>query len=141
MAMNAKISEMVDVLVVLGGTHVVLIRRAKPPYMDRLVMAGGHVEDDDASLEEACARELFEEINLVVAPEDLALLCVLDDPGRDPRKPTRSTVFVAEGPLAWFDTCTAGSDALELALVPLSELTPAAVGFDHWQAIAMYQSR
>ncbi len=123
----------VDVVVLCNG-GVVLIRRNKPPFMDRLVLPGGHVEDSDVSLAAACCRELAEEIGLKVAPEQLKLLTVLDAKDRDPRPERRvSIVFMVK--LTELPILTAGSDALEVEVVELDSITQDMVGFDHYQAI------
>jgi ADP-ribose pyrophosphatase YjhB (NUDIX family) len=83
--MERKLVLTVDGLVTLAHQEIVLIRRAKPPFMDKLVMPGGHVEASDVSIPAACARELEEEIGCRLNPADLQLLCVLDRPDADPR--------------------------------------------------------
>ncbi len=123
----------VDAIVLCNG-GVVFIRRKKPPFMDRLVLPGGHVEDSDVSLAVACCRELAEEIGLKVVPEQLKLLTVLDAKDRDPRPERRvSVVFMVK--LAELPPLTAGSDALEIEVVGLDSMTQTMVGFDHYQAI------
>jgi len=47
----------VDGAVTVEGRDLVLIRRAKPPCEDRLVLPGGHVEETDATLVAACPCE------------------------------------------------------------------------------------
>ena len=123
----------VDVVVLCNG-GVVLIRRKKPPFMDRLVLPGGHVEDSDVSLAVACCRELVEEIGLKVVPEQLKLLTVLDAKDRDPRPERRvSIVFMVK--LTERPLLTAGSDALKVEVVELDSITQVMIGFDHYQAI------
>lgn len=120
--------------VVLCKKTVVLIRRSKPPFMDCLVLPGGHVEETDVSLQAACCRELAEEIGFTVAPEQLELLTTLDAHDRDPRPGRRiSIVFVVR--LTELPPLTAGSDALRLELVELNSITPSMIGFDHFLAI------
>lgn len=132
----SHITVMVDGLVTIAGTKAVFIQRAKPPFMEKLVMPGGHVESEDESLTSACARELEEEIGLVVSPESLRLLTVLDTKGRDPRKPTLSVVFTidlsSEDLLA---SCVAGSDAKKIVIRDLASLNSEEVGFDHFKAV------
>lgn len=124
----------VDALVLFQG-RVVMIRRTKPPFQDKLVFPGGHVEEMDASLAAACCRELEEEVGLIVPAESLSLLMVLDDPNRDPR-PGRRISVVYRVTLEELPNLTAGSDAASVELVDLSTLTPDLVGFDHYLAIA-----
>ncbi len=126
--------------VVLCKDMVVLIRRSKPPFMDCLVLPGGHVEESDASLKTACCRELAEEIGLTVAPEQLELLTTLDAHDRDPRPGRRiSVVFVVK--LTELPPLTAGSDALSLEVLELSSITQTMIGFDHFLAIMSVNSK
>ncbi len=123
----------VDIVVVCKN-KIVLIRRSKPPFMDRLVLPGGHVEESDANLRAACCREVAEEIGLEIAPEQLELLTVLDAADRDPRPERRiSIVFMVK--LTELPLLTAGSDALKVEVVELDSLTQKMVGFDHFLAI------
>lgn len=127
---------MVDIVVTVERSAVLLIARAKPPFMDRLVMPGGHVEADDASLATAAARELAEEVGLVIDSNEFHWFMCLDTPGRDPRYDTASVVYHVDVSAAVAAQAVAGSDALALALYPINELTPAQLGFDHWLAIS-----
>lgn len=131
----------VDLVVVVEG-HLVLERRAYPPFMDRLVLPGGHVDLTDQSLAHAASRELLEETGLKVSPYDLRLLTVLDDPDRDPRGRYVSVVFYAELATAVDRLRTrAASDAREIVIRPLHEIRPDDMGFDHYLAVAAYIGR
>ncbi len=126
----------VDGAVVVDGTDVVMIRRAKEPCADRLVLPGGHVEETDLTLADACARELAEEVGLVIDPARLALLAMLDKPGADPRYPRRlSVVFRADISREEYSRMSAGSDAASLELATIATLASEQVGFDHFDAI------
>jgi len=133
----------VDGLITLAGEDVVLIRRAKPPFMDKLVMPGGHVEAEDVSMSVACARELEEEIGFKVDPGTLSLLCVLDHPEADPRPRRRvSLVYTLDLPdRDLYEQFVAATDARELVLRPLMEITSEEIGFDHFQAILALRRR
>lgn len=126
----------VDILVTIAKKEVLLIKRAKPPFEDRLVMPGGHVEDGE-ELCVAAARELEEETRLTVSSESLSSLLVLDRIDRDPRPGHRvSHVF-------WIDLvdrtqvemCRAESDAKEIVIRSIDSLVESEIGFDHWLAI------
>ncbi|OGL63651.1 hypothetical protein A2839_00750 [Candidatus Uhrbacteria bacterium RIFCSPHIGHO2_01_FULL_47_10] len=126
----------VDILVTIAQKDVLLIRRAKHPFEDRLVMPGGHVEDGE-ELCEAAARELEEETRLTVSSKDLSPLLILDAIDRDPRPGRRvSHVF-------WIDlldrtlveTCRAESDAREIVIRSIDSLVESEIGFDHWLAL------
>ncbi len=122
--------------IVTDGQSVVLIRRAKAPFEDRLVLPGGHFEPTDVSLAAACARELEEEVGLIFDPDKLKFLTVLDSPGRDPRPGKRvSVVFLAKITGAILRQLVPGSDAKEIVLRQISEIIPSEIGFDHYQAI------
>lgn len=132
----------VDILVTIAKKEVLLIKRAKPPFEDRLVMPGGHVEDGE-ELCVAAARELEEETRLTVSSKDLVALLVLDAIDRDPRPGRRvSHVF-------WIDLvdrslvemCRAESDAKEIVIRSLDSLTVNEIGFDHWLAIENIKRR
>lgn len=126
----------VDIVVTVEQTAVLLIKRAKPPFMDRLVLPGGHVDATDMSFAQAAARELFEEVGLKVAPEALSFLMKLDAPGRDPRYDTESAVYTINVSHVIAAQAQAGSDARELVFCSINSLKPADMGFDHWLAIS-----
>ncbi len=126
-----------DAVVTLGGTGVVMIRRAKAPFQDKLVLPGGHVEEGEDVLA-ACVRELEEEVGLKVSSGQLKLLTVLDEPERDPRPGRRmSVVYHVALPESAREQLYAGSDAREIVVRGLGTVEPAEVGFDHWRAINM----
>ena len=125
-----------DGLVTIQGKKIVLIKRAKEPFLDKLVMPGGHVESDDSSVAIACARELEEEIGLQIDPQNLKLLTVLDSPDRDPR-PGRLISIVYRIDLESEPLLKAATDAKEVVIRNLNELTANEIGFDHWQAIKL----
>jgi len=132
----------VDAAITVDVTRVVLIRRAKPPFQDKLVLPGGHVDETDATLVDACVRELAEEIGLVIGVDRLSLLTVLNEPGADPRYASRvSVVFHANVSAAEFASLRAGSDAASLELAELATLYRSQVGFDHYDAVLALRDR
>jgi len=123
----------VDVVIELAdreGRPVVLIDRRNPPL--GYALPGGFV-DVGESVEQAAARETFEETGLRV--DRLRLLGVYSDPGRDPRGHTVSVVFVGAGS----GIPSPGDDAADVVLVD-PENPPATV-FDHDRILADYCSR
>ncbi len=131
----------VDLALTVNGVYLVLIKRAKPPFMDKLVLPGGHVEDGE-TLAAACAREAFEEIGFCVNPSTLRLLMVLDDPKRDPRPGRRvSAVFTIDVALHALSALAAGSDAASLELRKIATLKSEEVGFDHFEAVKLLARR
>lgn len=101
--------------IIFKGDAVVLIRRKNPPFKGGYALPGGFVEEDE-TVEAACVREAKEETGLDV--QNLQLVGVYSDPGRDPRGRTVSFAFLGEADLA---DLQAGDDAAEAALV------------EHWQ--------
>jgi 8-oxo-dGTP diphosphatase len=115
---------------------ILLIERAKPPFLGTLSLPGGHVESSDRSPEAACVRELREETGIRVEAEELKLLTVLADPGRDPRPGNRvSIVYALRLPSRRLSGLKAGSDARRVRIVPAKRLRPEQIAFDHWKAI------
>jgi 8-oxo-dGTP diphosphatase len=108
-----------------GALHVLLVRRAAPPYAGRYAIPGGFVHEDE-SLEAAARRELAEETG--VGDVYLEQLYSFGDPGRDPRG---RVVTVAYFALIAADHARlqAGTDAAEARWFPLADLPP--LGFDH----------
>lgn len=90
MARPATPSLTVDCVAFDARGRVLLIRRAKPPFAGHHALPGGFV-DLGETVEAACRRELEEETGL--AAEELVLVGVYSDPGRDPRGPTVSIAF------------------------------------------------
>jgi 8-oxo-dGTP diphosphatase len=70
-----------DAVIVLDG-EVVLLERAHSPFEGSWVLPGGLVEPDETA-QEACVREVNEEVGLDVAVEEFVGL--YDDPDRDER--------------------------------------------------------
>ncbi len=108
-----------------GALHVLLVRRAAPPFPGRHAIPGGFVHEDE-SLETAARRELAEETG--VRDVYLEQLYTFGDPGRDPRGRVVTVAYFAliasdETPLA------AGTDAAEARWFPVASVPPLA--FDH----------
>ena len=110
-----------------GRWHVLLIRRARPPFQGRFALPGGFLDVEKEDLETTARRELHEETGLT-APADMPLLGVYSRPGRDPRGHTVTGVW-----LALYDwpppEPVADDDAAAAAWVPVEEAGPLA--FDH----------
>jgi len=77
----------VRAVLVTPASQILLIRRERPGIATYWVLPGGHVEADDATLEDALRREVLEE--LAVVPEVHGLIQVLDDAGE------RQHIFLA----------------------------------------------
>ena|SRR3989338_4203183 len=126
----------VDIAVTIGRTKIILIERTKPPFMDKLVMPGGHVEPTDETFAAACAREAREEIGLAVSPADLHFLTTIEG-NNDPRPGHHTShVFTIDfSSLEVLGICAAGSDAKAIHIRELASIKPEEIGFDHLQAI------
>ena len=107
---------------------ILLIKRKNEPY--GWALPGGFV-DYGETVEAAAIREALEETGLDIL--NLRLVGCYSDPQRDPRQHTISTVFAAKAA----GIPTAGDDAAEVAVVPLSSL-PDQLCFDHEKIIADY---
>lgn len=114
------------VIEVPGG--IVLVRRADPP--EGWALPGGFVEADE-TVEEAAVREALEETGIAVTLE--GLLGVYSEPGRDPRGPTVSVVFVGRGE----GTPRGGSDAAWAGIFDPRAL-PRPMAFDHERIVRDY---
>ena len=117
----------VDIIIETAG-GIVLIERKNDPK--GWALPGGFV-DYGETLEAAAMREALEETSLRVT--DLRLLGCYSDPGRDPRRHTISTVYVARAS----GIPAAADDAADLAVFSLNEL-PAVLCFDHRKILDDY---
>ncbi len=119
-----------DVVVTTTNGHVLLIERGWDPHKGQWALPGGHVDPGETS-RTAAARELAEETDVYVAPEELTQVGVYDAPDRDPRGRYVTTAYhrlVTPG-----TPIKAGDDATNAQWWPLNNLPPLA--FDHHQII------
>ncbi|HTP52661.1 MAG TPA: NUDIX hydrolase [Anaeromyxobacteraceae bacterium] len=116
----------VDVVILLPGDRVVLVRRKNPPM--GWALPGGFV-DEGERLEVAAAREALEETTLPVSLREQ--FHSYSDPARDPRRHTMTTVFIgsADGEPVGAD------DAAEARAFPWTAL-PHDIAFDHRAILA-----
>ncbi len=111
-----------------GNPGIILIKRGHPP--PGWALPGGFV-DYGESLEDAAVREAKEETNL-----DITLLYQMftySDPGRDPRKHTITTVYVASAQ----GKPEAHDDAADIIIVDPKKID-LQLAFDHQKIIADY---
>jgi 8-oxo-dGTP diphosphatase len=111
----------VDVVILLPGDRVVLVRRKFPP--PGWALPGGFV-DEGETFEAAAVREAKEETGLDVTLTDL--LFVYSDPGRDARRHTATVVFLARA-----GGEPAGSDDADEARAFAWNALPTPLAFDH----------
>ena len=116
----------VDVAVIAGDPprSILLVRRANEPFAGSWALPGGFVEGGER-VADGAARELDEETG--VRADTLELLGIYDTPGRDPRGPTVSVVYVmlTDAELE----ARGGDDAAEARWHVLDALP--ALAFDH----------
>jgi len=114
----------VDIVILLDGDKIVLIKRANPPFEGLYALPGGFVEYGE-KVEDAAVREAKEETGLTVKLQDI--IGVYSEPGRDPRGHIASLVYLAEvvgGHL------NASTDAEEAKKFRIDEI-PENLAFDH----------
>ncbi|HAJ56283.1 MAG TPA: NUDIX hydrolase [Candidatus Omnitrophica bacterium] len=119
----------VDTIIEVDG-GIVLIKRSNPPF--GWALPGGFV-DYGESLEEAAAREAFEETGLRV--KDLRQMHTYSAPGRDPRFQTITTVFTCRAKGA----PKAASDAQDAGIFTPATWRNVHIAFDHKKILADYQ--
>jgi 8-oxo-dGTP diphosphatase len=113
-------------------SKVLMVRRRKDPFKDRLALPGGFVNEGE-TVEEAMKREAIEETSLEVEPVDI--LGVYSDPKRDPRKHILSVVFIG---IIVGGSEKAGDDAASIEWVKISDIQQQQIAFDHAQILHDY---
>jgi len=117
----------VDVIADFGNEGILYIKRGNQPFKGQWALPGGHHEPGEETVEEGASRELYEETGLVVKPDDLNLIGVYSNPGRDVRNPTVSLLYGLE--LNGYEgSLKPGDDAVEAQIIyPM----PDKLAFDH----------
>ena len=113
-------------------SKVLMVRRRKDPFKDRLALPGGFVNEGE-TVEEAMKREAIEETSLEVEPVEI--LGVYSDPKRDPRKHILSVVFIG---IIVGGSEKAGDDAASIEWVKISDIQQQQIAFDHAQILHDY---
>jgi len=108
---------------------IVLIKRKYPPL--GIALPGGFV-DVGEKVEDACIREMKEEISLDV--EIQSLLGVYSDPKRDKRFHTVSVVYLCKA----YGVPKGADDAKEAMLVKLESIELEKLVFDHAKIVQDY---
>jgi 8-oxo-dGTP diphosphatase len=122
----------VDVVVLTmseGRLHVLLVRRGVPPFEGMWAIPGGFKPPNE-TLDEAAQRELVEETG-VHGGDSLRQFGAYGDPGRDPRMNVVTVAYLVVLPEV--EGLAAGTDAVDAALVPVSDVLEGevALAFDH----------
>ena len=129
--MRSETSVTVDIVIFTlreGDLQVLLVKRKHPPFEGRWAIPGGYVEADE-SLEDAAARELFEETH--VQGMHIEQLYTFGEPRRDPRGRVITVAYFALVPRP--PDIEAGDDAAEAQWKSVYHLP--VMAFDHNQIL------
>jgi 8-oxo-dGTP diphosphatase len=118
----------VDCVVFDRAGRLLLIRRKNPPFEGQYALPGGFVEYGE-TVEQAAARELLEEANILATK--LSLIGVYSDPRRDPRGHVISIAYLAT---AGQYEAKAASDASEAMFI--DDGRDNLLAFDHGRIVA-----
>lgn len=121
-----------------GALHVLLVRRAAPPFAQDWALPGVRLAADER-LDTAAHRALAERAGLDVASAYLEQLYTFDGPDRDPRGRTVSVAYIALLPLDAPTAVRPGRAVAEVAWWPVEALPP--LGFDHGTIVRAARAR
>jgi ADP-ribose pyrophosphatase YjhB (NUDIX family) len=119
-------------IIIHQWSKIVLVERGQEPFKGLIELPGGHV-DANESVEQAAIREAKEETNLKIKLENI--FGVYSAPGRDPRGPTITTVFLAK-PIG--GKLKAGSDAKIGFWCDVKKIPFKKMAFDHSEVLRDY---
>ncbi|OGL95111.1 hypothetical protein A2348_04725 [Candidatus Uhrbacteria bacterium RIFOXYB12_FULL_58_10] len=120
---------------------ILLIRRGGETERGKLALPGGKKNAKDGTIAVTAQRELYEEVGIHAELDELSVYGVLDGPGRDPRGDNRtSIVHILDASPAQVRDARAGDDASELVRMPLANVQPNLMAFDHAKVIERLQS-
>jgi 8-oxo-dGTP diphosphatase len=128
--------DIVALTILDGALHVLLVRRAEPPYQDFWALPGGFVRPEE-DLAAGARRELAEETGVGASGlrrvhlEQLASYGAID---RDPRMRVVSVAYLAFAPD--LPDPQAGTDAAEAQWLAVTDLPTRQLAFDHAQIVA-----
>lgn len=121
-------------LLITRGRKILFVVRKFPPFQGKLALPGGFVEEGE-STEAAACRELREETTVAVGEEDLRLIGVFSEPGRDPRGHVVSIAYCCRVPI---DTeATAGDDAAKTVWLTAKQAMAHGLAFDHAEILGV----
>lgn len=126
-----------DMILDYQGKGLALIKRGIPPFKGLPALAGGHLEVGCETTKETAIREALEETGIVLDPENVHLLDVYSDPGRDPRGSNVCVVYWTKVESGSF---RAGDDAKGIRIYPYNKI-PNILAFDHRRMVDDYLER
>ena len=106
---------------------VVLITRGQDPYKNLQAFPGGHMDENDETIEDAAIREVFEETKIVIEKENLNLIGVYSKKDRDPRGRYIDIAYYVWIDYKDYRGCRPGDDAKRVGLDTLKH----AIEFDN----------
>ena len=112
--------------------RILLIRRGRSPFEGKWALPGGFLDVGEETVEECAVREAEEETGLHVEID--RLLGVWSKPGRDPRRPSVSCVYLSRPiPADLAATAEGRDDAAEAQWWNLQDTPPEQIdlAFDH----------
>ena len=120
-----------------------LIERGKDPYKDYMAIPGGHMDEEDESVEECAIRETMEETGVLISNDQLNLVGVFSKKDRDPRGRYIGVVYYAWITLDELRGAEAADDASSIGIINLHSLVDEInkgkqfLAFDHDEAVLM----
>ena len=99
-------------------------------------LVGGFLESGKESLAECAARELQEETGISASPEQMKLVTLQSNPGRDPRGVIVDTVWSCR--LAQQVDATAADDVQAVRWLSLQEALAMDLAFDHADSLRQF---
>ena len=117
-------------------SKIILITRKNNPFKGKLAFPGGFLESNE-TLKECCIREVYEETNILLHPESVQFITLLDQVHRDPRGRVISAVFAVIFPDDIFDKLKIipKDDALSVQFFSIDEALKIGLAFDHQKTL------
>jgi 8-oxo-dGTP diphosphatase len=125
--------DMVLLTVTEGRFSVLLVERATHPFQGFAALPGGFVQPDE-DLEQAAVRRLEQETGVRRSAAHLEQLGAFGHPNRDPRMRVVSVAHLVFAPD--LPAPAPGSGARSVSWVPVDEVDPDRLAFDHARVLA-----